>query len=799
VVNLVTSSGPASSGLAMVTGHRSAHHRAVSSWRTTRTGALIALLSAGSVLPLYVLPRTTATSVAWLMHIGALLTALVLMVRAARSGDAAMRRPRYLLAAALGASASGGVVALGYLAVLGSIPVPSLVDPVTLMWVPLAACGFWLMPQRPGSRLGLTRLMADGAVAATALLFASWVSVIEPLIDSGRWSAVALSGQIAYPLADVAIAAMVISLLPRARADLRRMLNLVAVGLLLVALSDSGFMAILARHGEPSFGWPDVTLQAGMALLAYAAWVRPTPVLGQAARTPAIDRHLPYVPVVFAGAVGMWHVVSKGAIDLDDAVFGAVMLAALLARQGLFARDMTVIGDQHRQAAAHDELTGLANRKQFFARLTEHLSTPGTGPAVVLHIDLDGFKEVNDTLGHEAGDEVLTQFAQVLREAAPGQLVARLGGDEFAALVTGEDAERAALEVAGRITEGRADARRGLRVQVTCSVGVAALREGDAPVDVLHRADLAMYSAKRDAGRRVAVFSESMAQQADRRHLLSADLSGAVARGELHIVYQPLYRLGDGTLAGAEALLRWTHPLFGAVPPDEFIPLAEESGAIHAIGGWVLDTAIAQTAQWQRTGRYLPQLFVNVSAAQFTDELPGHVRDLLGRHGVQADRLTLEITESQLPGLAVNGAMLALRESGVHIALDDFGAGYSSLAQLARLPVDILKIDRDFIRNLGETAGRPVMDAVINLARALGLTTVAEGIEDLGQAAEASNAGVDFGQGYLFSRPESPDSLVVRLPSMPALPPPREATGPAAQRAEACGGHVVPRRAGPAS
>jgi diguanylate cyclase (GGDEF)-like protein len=765
----------------MVARPASAHHRAVSSWRTTRTGALIAVLSAGSILPLYALPRTTATSVAWLMHIGALLTALVLMVRAARSGDAAMRRPRYLLAGALGASASGGAIAVGYLAAHGSIPIPSLVDPVTLMWVPLAACGFWLMPQRAGSRLGLARLTADGAVAATALLFASWVSVIEPLIDSDRWSTLGLSAQVAYPLADVGIAAMVISLLPRARADLRRMLNVVAAGLLLVALSDSGFMAVLARNGEPTFGWPDVTLQAGMALLAYAAWVRPTPVLGGAVSTPAVDRHLPYVPVVFAGAVGMWHVVNEGAIDLDDAVFGAVMLGALLTRQALFARDMALISDEHRHAAAHDELTGLANRKQFFARLAEHLSTPATGAALVLHIDLDGFKEVNDTLGHEAGDEVLTQFAQVLRAAAPGQLVARLGGDEFAALVTGEDAGGAALALAGRITEGRADARQGLPVQVTCSVGLAALREGDAPADVLHRADLAMYSAKRDAGCRVAVFSESMAQQADRRHLLSADLAGAVARDELDIVYQPLYRLGDGTLAGAEALLRWTHPLFGAVPPDEFIPLAEETGDIHAIGGWVLDTAIAQTAQWQRSGRYLPQLFVNVSAAQFNDELPGHVREVLERHGVHADRLTLEITETQLPGLAVNGAMLALRESGVHIALDDFGAGYSSLAQLARLPVDILKIDRDFIRNLGETAGRPVMDAVINLARALGLTTVAEGIEDLGQAAEASNAGVDFGQGYLFSRPESADALAVRLPSLPAVPAPREAGGAAPQ------------------
>jgi diguanylate cyclase (GGDEF)-like protein len=758
--------------LAMARRPTCADHRHVSSWRTTRTGAVLALLSAVSILPLFALPNTTAMSLAWIMHVAALLTAVVLMLRAARRGDAAMRRSRYLLAAALGASAAGGLIAVGYLTVRGSIPIPSLVDPVTLMWVPLAACGFWLMPQREGVRMGVARLAADGAVAASALLFAAWLAVIEPLIDGGHLSSIALATQVTYPVADVAIAAMVVSLLPRARADLRRMLNLVAAGLLLVALTDAGFMAAFARHGEPTFGWPDVTLQAGLALLAYASCVRPTPVLREQVSTPVLDRHLPYVPVVFATSLALWHVAREGVLGLDDSVFGAIMLAALLGRQALFARDMTEIGDQHRHAAAHDELTGLANRKQFFGRLAEHLSTPGTGPAAVLHIDLDGFKEVNDTLGHEAGDQVLTSFAHVLADAAPDALVARLGGDEFAVLVTGDDPEQAGVELAGRITEARGD---GLLVQVTCSVGVAALRDGDAPADVLHRADLAMYSAKRDASCRVAVFRQSMAQQADRRHLLCADLAGAVVRGELHIVYQPLYRLGDGTLAGAEALLRWTHPLFGSVPPDEFIPLAEETGDIHAIGGWVLDHAIEQTARWQRDGRYLPQLFVNVSAAQFVDDLPGHVAAVLERHGLQADRLTLEITESQLPGLAVNDAMLELRQSGVRIALDDFGAGYSSLAQLARLPVDILKIDRDFIRNLGETAGRPVMDAVINLARALGLTTVAEGIEDLGQAAEASNAGVDFGQGYLFSRPELPAALGARLSGLPPVPTPRGA------------------------
>jgi diguanylate cyclase (GGDEF)-like protein len=601
------------------------------------------------------------------------------------------------------------------------------------------------------------------------LLFASWIMVIEPLLDSGRWSALALATQVAYPALDVVVVTMVLALLPRVRADLRRMLDTVAMGLVLVALSDSGFMAMLVRTGERGFGWPDLVLQAGLALLAYAAVARSRPVLRDPLSSPAIDRHLGYLPAALALVVAVWHV-RGSTVQPEEAALGALLLAVVLTRQALFSRDLAALSDQHHYAAVHDELTGLANRALFFRQLSEHLATPGTGTAAVLLVDLDGFKEVNDTLGHEAGDRVLVQFSQFLTSAAPGVLVARLGGDEFAALLTGSDVEQAAAALGAVVAAGPRAPDHAVPAAVTCSVGLTTTRDGDSAAAVLRRADLAMYDAKRASGSRVSVFTPALAQESDRRHLLAADLARAVERDELRLVYQPLYRLSDGTLAGAEALLRWTHPLFGAVPPDEFIPLAEETGHIHAIGGWVLERAVQQVSAWERAGRHLPRLFVNVSAVQFTDALPAAVADVLDRNLIGPDRLTLEITESQLPGLSVNEPMHRLRAAGVLIALDDFGAGYSSLAQLARLPVDVLKIDRDFIRNLGESAGRSVMDAVINLAKALGLSTVAEGIEDLGQAAEASNAGVDLGQGYLFSRPVDADALELRLPPTEAAP-----------------------------
>lgn len=746
---------------------------------TPRLGAALALASAVAILPLWALPEGTAAGVARAMHVTALCFALFFILRAARTGDPAMRRPRHLLAAALTTAAAGGLLAIAFVATTGAVPVPSLVDPVTLMWVPLAAYGFWLIPQREAARIRVSRVIADGTVAGSALLFASWVAVMEPLIESGRWSNLGLATQLAYPISDVAIAAMVLSLLPRVRSDLRRMFNGTAAGLLLIALSDSGVIATMARGGDVGFGWPDVTLQAGMALLAYAAWVQPGPVVREEESTPRVDRHLPYVPVLFASVVGILHVAQVGELGLVDALFGLLMMCAVLVRQALFSRDIIAISDEHRYAAGHDALTGLANRKRFFSCLEEHLSTPGTGAAAVLLFDLDGFKEVNDAFGHEAGDRVLVQFSLVLSAAAPDSLVARLGGDEFAVLVVGPDAEADGLAIAHSVAGG--SEQEALPVRVGCSVGIAATRDDDGAADVLHRADLAMYSAKTASGRRIALFTEGLAQQAERRHLLTSDLSGAVARGEMRLVYQPLYQLADGSLAGAETLLRWTHPLFGVVAPDEFIPLAEDTGDITAIGAWVLEQSVAQVAAWERSHRYLPRLFVNIGAAQFTEEFASQVQEALSRHGVSATRLTLEITESQVPGLAVNETMTVLRSSGVQIALDDFGAGYSSLAQLARLPVDVLKIDRDFICNLGEAAGRAVMDAVINLAKALGLMTVAEGIEDLGQAAEASNAGVDYGQGYLFSRPEAPDALERRLPRMVAAPEPRAPGDPSEQ------------------
>jgi diguanylate cyclase len=724
--------------------------------------ALVAAVLGGlSVLPLHGLSVPQATAAAGLMHMVALVAAMVSMLRAARSGDVDVRRPMTWLTMAMGASAAGLLIGVGYVALRGHVPVPSLADPVTILWVVFAVRALWLVPLHVGAKLARFRLFTDGAIAASALLFISWVLVLQPMAQTGQWSDNGRLVMMIFPLGDVFIAAMVLSLLPRVRADLRAMFGCMTIGLLLIGAADSRYAFVLAQAGVLNFDWADAVLQAGLSAIIVAAWVGSRPAAARKAVESVYANILPFLPVLGATVVGLYYIGAGGTFGLDEGIICAVMLTMVITRTVIFTLDLSRAADENHHAATHDELTGLANRKAFVARLTALDRPRTTVQATVLIADLDGFKEVNDTLGHAVGDQLLQAFAERLTAVAGNSLAARLGGDEFAVLVVSPHGEALGRQMAAQLTADRLPRLGG--VGVTCSVGIATLRPGDSAADVLRHADLAMYAAKRTEQTNVALFTDSLAQTVERRNLLSAALAGAHLRGEMQLVYQPLFGLRDGALYGAEALLRWTHPLFGPVPPYEFIALAEETGDIRDIGLWVLDTALAQLAAWERAGRHLPTLFVNTAATQFTRRFPSQVKELLQRHAVPADRLTLEITESQLPNLDTNNHMQQLRVSGVRIALDDFGTGYSSLAQLTQLPVDLLKIDRDFIRNLDSTHGRAVLDAITSLAKALRVATVAEGIEDVGQAAEAANVGIDYAQGYLLGHPVPAHELEHRL------------------------------------
>ncbi|MEV8506497.1 bifunctional diguanylate cyclase/phosphodiesterase [Actinoplanes sp. NPDC051475] len=423
------------------------------------------------------------------------------------------------------------------------------------------------------------------------------------------------------------------------------------------------------------------------------------------------------------------------------------------------------------QMALHDPLTGLANRAGLDARLAR---TVGRREDVaLLLIDLDDFKLVNDAYGHAAGDTMLTEFAHILRSAVRTEdLAARIGGDEFVVLLTDMPDDDGGVTAAQRILAAAAASPVRLgedTVPVRASVGVATSRVGDTPKELLRRADIAMYQAKHLGTHGVQLHDPSMSDRRAADAQLGEDLAGAVERGELTLLYQPLVDLSDSRPIGVEALVRWQHPTLGVVSPAQFIPIAERNGTISGLGLWVLEEACAQVVGWDAD----TYVSVNLSPRQLQEPtLVQDVLDVLHRTDLEPARLVLEITESALVDDSAGISMLAaFREHGIRVAIDDFGTGYSSLHYLTRLPVDILKIDRSFVAELnGTPEGAGITEAILRLSHALHLTTVAEGIETTEQATELQLLGCGVGQGYLFAPPLPPQEMLSLLAR--SSPPP---------------------------
>jgi diguanylate cyclase (GGDEF)-like protein/PAS domain S-box-containing protein len=420
--------------------------------------------------------------------------------------------------------------------------------------------------------------------------------------------------------------------------------------------------------------------------------------------------------------------------------------------------------EQLRHQALHDPLTDLANRALFRDRLEHalsrfHLDLPSLA---VLFIDLDDFKAVNDSLGHQMGDRLLTAASARLQSTLrPSDTLARLGGDEFAILLEGVDSrevDRVASELLREMARPFKIDDRELRL--SASVGMAApLSESESADDLLRNADIAMYAAKERGKARAVVFDATLHSQALERIELESDLRVAVERNELRVDFQPIVELTTGEATGAEALVRWQHPTRGLMSPAWFIPTAERSGQVSAIDLWVLRQACAQIRDWTRVpGRVPLHIAVNLSRTDLDrPEVVDEVRQTLAEFGVDPSSIVLEVTESALAEDMDSAIerLKALKTTGVRIAIDDFGTGYSSLGSLQHLPVDILKIDKSFVDALegGSPEGEEVVSAIIRIARVLKLQTVAEGVETWAQAQRLRRLGCDLGQGYYFARP----------------------------------------------
>ena len=488
----------------------------------------------------------------------------------------------------------------------------------------------------------------------------------------------------------------------------------------------------------------------------------------------ALRRLDPDVPVVARGAEQ-----PPGADDRVDR--GA--RGELVARVVRYAVERR--GRERRLAhvALHDPLTGLPSRALFADRVGQAFARlqRGSGALTVIQLGINGFKLVNESLGHDAGDALLVAVAQrLVAVMRPSDTVARLGGDEFAVLCEAlpDDADAAALaervlealaapfEIAGRIHH------------VSVAVGIAVGGTGRGAERVLHEADAAMHAAKRRGGG-WEVYDDELRERALRRLTLQNELHRALERDELVLHYQPQVALGLGGPTGVEALVRWRHPERGLIPPGEFIGVAEESGLIVPLGRWVLREACAQLAAWQRAGGRLATLTmsVNLSARDLLQpDLVDAVAAIVAEAGVSAEQLCLEITETAVLEDAdvIRERLHALKALGVRLAIDDFGTGYSSLSYLDRFPVDVLKIDRSFVRGM-ETAGdrsRGVVAAVIRLADAMGLVPIAEGVEVAEQADELRALGCASAQGFLWSPARIPEEIEALVAAAP------EPTGP---------------------
>ncbi|MGY4999971.1 putative bifunctional diguanylate cyclase/phosphodiesterase [Streptomyces griseus] len=463
--------------------------------------------------------------------------------------------------------------------------------------------------------------------------------------------------------------------------------------------------------------------------------------------------------------------------------------------------DRLELQERLRHLQMHDPVTRLPNRTLFFERLASALETPPYqddslpprqhGRIGLCYLDLDGFKAINDTLGHRTGDRLLAAVAARLTDCAendasrtPGgsRLVARLGGDEFAILVEDSTGTEELTDLARSVLTALQQPfdLAGQRLSVSASIGVVErTAAGTSPTGLMQAADTTLYWAKADGKARWTVFDPERNAHRMTRQSLSSTLRPAVERGEFTLEYQPLVGMADGVLRGVEALVRWNHPQFGVLPPNRFVQIAEEDGSIVQLGRWVLRTACRQARRWQLDHPDEPPLFisVNVAVRQVWDsDLVADVAEILAETELAPGLLQLELTESAVMGSGGRPlrALQALSDMGVRIAIDDFGTGYSNLAYLSRLPVSVLKLDGAFVKGFRyedgthpSPADETIVEAMVQLAHRLGLTVTAECVETAGQAERLRRIGCDTGQGWLYSRAVAPEQIAGLIGSRP--------------------------------
>jgi diguanylate cyclase (GGDEF)-like protein len=702
---------------------------------------------------------------------------------AARRTRGRQRRAWVYMTVGLAAWTFSELVVVYHRVWLGSLhPLYPSVANAGFLVFPVAACVAMLVLPAGYPGGSWLRMVLDGAIVAAALFVVSWVVVLRQAYAATGVKNSAAIVSLAYPVSEVVTVTVAVLVLARAHARWRVTVTLLTVGLTLIAASGSAYEYLFARNNYAfdnpvGLGWSAGVVIVGIAALSCPPEPPYAPPEPPASRSAPISLWLPYIPLAIAG--GLELVDFRNSLKSDPA-FAVVpwLVIAVLARQFLVVAENRRLLHSVSDRALRDPLTNLANRILFHDRL-EHaiqLYHRDKRSVAVLSMDLDDFKLINDNLGHPAGDALLIQAAQrLLGCARTGDTVARLGGDEFAVLI--EDAGENAHLIAYQIMEAfeRPFSTDGEIIFMRPSAGLAVADPDDPDLcaaELLKQADMAMYSAKRLRGG-LQTYSPDMHLRDDALPALPtsdvlpsrgglievrllSDLRQAISRHALTVLYQPKVDLRTTEVVGAEALVRWPHPIFGLVRPEQFLPLVRQHGLMRTVTDLVLDQALGDAAQWQLRGVAVP-VAVNLFPPLVGDvNLPNRIFDALARHNLPAESLVIEITEDLLLDNIdrTRNVLEVLRERNIHIALDDFGSGYSALTYLRKLPIDEVKVDQDLIGHvLTDPRADAIVRAVVDLAHALNVTTVAEGVENAEIAAWLRDCGCEVAQGIYYSPP----------------------------------------------
>jgi diguanylate cyclase (GGDEF)-like protein len=741
----------------------------------TATAVLVALVATTAVRAVFHVGGHAFGEVIrdWVTSAVYILVGVIVCWRAIRTTES--RRSWMWFAFGVSIYGLGNVLWAAWIEHLPNPPIPSICDGMWLTLYPCCYIGIIGLARLKERRMP-PRIWLDGVVAGLGVAAIGAAIVLRPVLASVSGNTAAVITEMAYPLCDLLLAALVVGVLALRGWRLDRMWAMLGAGFLALAFADCMYALQVAGGASAPSATTNLAYDVGVMLLALAAWQPGATVEKDTVPTAAVLG----IPAAFTmSALGLLIYDHFSRLDPLALTLALATILAAFARTGLAFRDVRGLAETRRQALT-DDLTSMPNRRHFLRRLHNAIlaSKASDTSVALLLFDLDHFKELNDTLGHDAGDQLLCQVGERLNEVLrTSDTAARLGGDEFGVLLSGPcdiaQAEAVADKILGAIA--KPFPIKGLNLRVTASIGVALFpehaRDGE---QLMQHADVAMYEAKSTQCGRARYASERDNNSLERL-TLAGELSRALENGEIQAYFQPKADASSGRIVGVEALVRWLHPERGMIPPDQFVAVAEQAGLGRALTRRMLELALTQVKAWHESGLDL-HVAVNTTVADLLDtHFPDEVAATLEAHGLPPEVLVLEVTENMVLAdpVRIGDVLAQLGELGLGLSLDDFGTGYSSLTHLKSLPVGEVKIDRSFVgRMTSDPVDAAIVEATIQLAHSIGSRVVAEGIEDQTTWSSLVANRCELVQGYALSRPLPAADLeeLLRAEPVPTAP-----------------------------